>query len=79
MQLNIFTLHKPVIRKEAVSVNMKTPLGEITVLDNHIPLVTPIEKGKVRIIEKGGKENLLEAEGGFIEVRPGSEVNILLD
>jgi len=57
---------------------MKTPLGEITVLDNHIPLITRIEKGRVRIVEKDGKEDTLEAEGGFIEVKPGSEVNILL-
>ncbi len=79
MKLRIFSLRQSTIEKTATSVSVKTPLGEITVLDNHIPLVTPIEKGKVRVVGEEGKEDVLEVEGGFVEVRPGSEINILID
>lgn len=77
MKLHIYSLRSSVIEKAATSVSVQTPLGEITVLDNHIPFITPIEKGKVRIVEKNGKEDTFKVEGGFIEVRPGSEVNLL--
>lgn len=86
MKLRILSLRQAPIEKTVSSVSAPTPLGEITVLDNHIPLVTPLEKGNIRIREQSGKEESIEAKGGFIEVRParpgggpGSEVNILLD
>ena len=83
MLLNIYSLQNPVIRKDAKSVSVQTPNGEITILGNHEPLITPLIAGDVRIVEASGTEEKIESKGGFIEVRPnpeqGGEVNILID
>ena len=79
MLLHIYSLRKPVFQKEVVSVNLKTSDGEITILDNHRPLITPLEKGPIRIIDLKGSEELFEATQGFVEVRPKGEVSILID
>jgi F0F1-type ATP synthase epsilon subunit len=83
MLLNIYSLKNEVIQKEAKSVSVQTPNGEITVLENHEPLITPLVKGVVRIVEASGKTETVEGGNGFIEVRPfpekGGEVNILID
>jgi F-type H+-transporting ATPase subunit epsilon len=83
MLLNIYSLQKSVVQKNAKSVSVQTPNGEITVLENHEPLITPLVKGNIRILETSGVEETIAGNGGFIEVRPhpneGGEVNILID
>lgn len=83
MLLNIYSLRRPMFRREATSVNLKTVSGEITILENHRPLIAPLAARAIRIIDKQGKEHTIEAAGGFVEVRPspasGGEVNILVD
>lgn len=79
MLLRIYSLRRPVLRREAKSVNLKTVSGEITILDNHRALITFLKKGPIRILDEKEKEEKIESEGGFLEVRPKGEVNILLD
>ena len=67
------------MRREVKSVNLKTASGEITVLDNHRPLIAFLGSGPIRIVDEKDKEETLEARSGFLEVRPKGEVNILLD
>ena len=78
MRVQIYSLRKPVFSREAESVNVKTASGEITVLDDHRPLIAPLMKGPIRVAG-GGREDVIKAESGFIEVRPKGEVNILID
>ncbi len=60
------------------SVNLKTEMGEITILPNHIPLVSALAAGPIRIMAE--KENKAFLSGsGVIEVKRGSEVTILAD
>ncbi|PIT92014.1 MAG: hypothetical protein COU08_04125 [Candidatus Harrisonbacteria bacterium CG10_big_fil_rev_8_21_14_0_10_42_17] len=77
MYLHIYTLAKPVFFEEAQSVRLKTAVGELTILDNHRPLIAPVEKGTITVVDKRGKESTFETEGGTLEVRAGNEVNIL--
>ena len=79
MKLHVYSLEKPTFEKDIVSVNLKTAAGELTILDNHRPLIVPLAKGSVRITDFESKETRFEAEGGLLEVRPGSEVTILID
>lgn len=59
-------------------VSLMTESGEITVLQNHIPLVTILKSGEVRY-QKNGTEFALAVSGGFAEVRPHNTVVILAD
>jgi F-type H+-transporting ATPase subunit epsilon len=48
---------------------VKGELGEVGILPNHAPFVTPLVISAARI-KKDGKENLVAISGGFIEVKP---------
>jgi len=82
MLLNIYSLNDAVIEKQARSVSVQTINGEITVLENHEPLITPLVAGPIRVIDQNGTEESIASDGGFIEVRPlrekNGEVNILI-
>lgn len=79
MKIHVYSLKKSVLDREASSVNLKTVSGELTILDNHRPLIAPLVKGQIRITDAAGKEEAIEADSGFVEVRPKGEVNILID
>ena len=79
MKVHIYSLKKEVFEREASSVNLKTTTGEITILDDHRPLIAPLAKGLIRVTDAAGKEETIEAASGFIEVRPKGDVSILID
>lgn len=61
----------------AEKVICQTPLGQITVLDHHIPLIASIFGPAVEIVGADGKREMIPVSSGFIEVLPGSKVVIL--
>ena len=64
------------------SLNCKTAMGEITVLDNHRPLITMLKKGKMKVVDHKNKEHVIETVSGFLEVKRDnlrSERSILLN
>ncbi len=52
MQLSIYSLKKVLFEGEATLLNCKTQMGEITVLDNHEPLIGVLKAGVMKVIEK---------------------------
>lgn len=59
-------------------VSVPTQNGEITVLPRHIPLVSVLKAGELRVV-KAGEEIVLAVSTGVLEVRPNSEIYILAD
>lgn len=53
-------------------------IGELGILPGHTPLLSGVKPGPVRLILKGGEEQIFFASGGFIEVQPTS-ITILAD
>jgi len=78
ISLKIVTPERVVYEDEVDSVTAMTENGEITVLPGHVPLVTNLRAGEMRL-KKGNEEILLAASTGFLEVRSGAEVVILAD
>lgn len=78
MIIHVYTLKKPMFFRTAQSVNLKTAVGEITILKNHRPYLTFLRKGDIRIIDKSGKIEIIKSGEGLVEVLPGSRVNIFL-
>lgn len=62
----------------AESVSLPTAMGEITILPNHIPLVTVLKAGEVRI-KSVGQELALAVSSGVVEIRPNSVVYVLAE
>jgi len=52
--------------------------GELGILPGHMPLMTRIKPGAVRIKMAGDKEELIFVAGGLLEVQPGL-VTVLAD
>lgn len=80
MQMN-FKIVTPdgVIYEDAVeSVSLPTVMGEITILPHHIPLISVIKTGEIRIV-KEGHEVGVAVSSGVLEVRENSEVLIIAD
>lgn len=50
-------------------VSVKGIAGELGILPNHIPLVTPLRIAPISIKRDGNKVDVLAVGGGFIEVR----------
>lgn len=61
---------------DALTVDTKD--GEITILPNHMPLVSVLRPGEMRI-KKGSEEVFMAVSGGFVEVQPQSKVIIIAD
>ena len=79
LKFQIVTPEKVIFEKEVASVTIPTEAGEITVLPEHIPLISNVAPGELLI-----KENEKDAgqpfiiHGGFVEVNPDGLV-ILAD
>jgi F-type H+-transporting ATPase subunit epsilon len=68
LKLKIVTPERVVLEEEVDQVSMPTVLGEITVLPNHIPLVTELSSGDV-VAVSSGELIPMAVVGGFVEVR----------
>lgn len=85
MHLSIYSIRETIFEGETASVSVPTPLGEMTVLDHHIPMVSLVSRGEIRIAavhreqdrEADHASTTLPFRGGILEVRPESEVIIL--
>ena len=65
----IATPERVVYKEEVDSLTLPTKDGEITVLPNHIPLVSALVPGAITV-RKGKEESYMAVSGGFIEVQP---------
>lgn len=62
---------------EAVEVTLPTPQGQITILPNHMPLISLLSPGEI-VLKINGTEHILATEGGIVEVAD-NDVKILAD
>ncbi|MBI2552626.1 ATP synthase F1 subunit epsilon [Candidatus Uhrbacteria bacterium] len=74
----IATPERIVYRDEVDSITLPTKEGEITVLPQHIPLVSVLVPGAITV-RKGKGEQYMAVSGGFIEVQPQNRVVVLAD
>jgi F0F1-type ATP synthase epsilon subunit len=79
MKLSVYSLKNILFQGDAKSLNVKTVMGEITVLDNHETLITVLSAGVVKIIDEKGMENFFEINSGFLEVKSGNEVRCIVE
>ena len=78
MKLSIYSIKKIILETTAEKVTILTPRGEITVLDNHIPLVTLVKAGIVSYYTSQNQWQKIAFSGGVAEIRPGSEMVVLM-
>ena len=75
--LEIITPLKVIYKDEVSEVVVPTVEGEITILPNHINLLTQINPGEM-IVKKGPNQQYLAITGGFLEVN-SNKISILAE
>lgn len=78
LKFTIITPEKKVYENEIFQVTIPTTSGEITILPNHIPMVSVLAVGELRIVDKGGSHPYAVA-GGFLEIQGENKIIILAD
>lgn len=62
---------------EAASLHAPGSSGDMTVLPEHMPLVTTLKKGDVTVHAKNGEAKTFAIDGGILEVRHDGATVIL--
>lgn len=79
MRLRIHSIEETLFDGEVKSITVSTEDGEITVLENHLPIVTVVRPGRVMIVDRADKQaDIILTSYGFLEVRPEHEGVVLL-
>jgi len=79
MKLNITSLRGVEYEGDIKSLNINTTSGEITILNNHLPLVTVLQKCTARVVDDKNNKKDFEIRSGFLEVSPDNKMNVLTD
>lgn len=69
----IVTPEQKVYSDQVDEVVLPTPQGEVGILPHHIPLVSLLQPGEIRI-KKDGVVSFLAVSGGFIQVHPAKVI-----
>lgn len=67
MLLEIITPDRRIYSGEVKLVQLPGTLGSFEILNNHAPIISTLEKGKIKVIEESGKTLFFEIDGGIIE------------
>lgn len=68
IQFEIVTPERVVLKQEILQVTVPTQAGEITVLPDHIPLVSILKPGVLELKTMANETEIMSVSGGFIEV-----------
>ena len=79
MKLSIYSFKKILFEGEANSLNCRTMMGEITVLDNHTELISVLTNGVMRVVDKAKSEHFFEIKSGFLEVSKNNKVRCIVE
>lgn len=78
IKFEIVTLDQVVLRETITRATIPTKSGEVTILPDHIPLVSVLQPGLIEIEKPDGSIDIMVVSGGFLEVLVGKIV-ILAD
>lgn len=72
LKLKIVTPERLILEELVDQVSLPTTLGEITVLPDHIPLITALTSGDV-VAFSAGEHIPMAVVGGFVEIKKNNE------
>jgi len=78
LHFELITPERVVVSKDVDSISLPTPDGEITILPNHIPLVSLLVPGEL-VIRTGSETEHIAVSNGFLQISSNNVVNVLVD
>lgn len=77
LTLKIVSPEKTVFSGEVKSVLVPGTLGEFEILNDHAPIISTLEKGRVAYVNEAGRHQF-DIQGGFVEVKR-NEVSLCVE
>lgn len=68
IKFEIVTPERVVLKEEITQITLPTKAGEITVLPDHIPLVSSLVPGVIHVKKRNGEDEIMSISGGFLEI-----------
>lgn len=68
IKFEIVTPERVVLKEEITQITLPTKAGEITVLPDHIPLVSSLVPGVIHVKKRNGEDEIISISGGFLEI-----------
>ncbi len=78
MHLEIITPDKKIYSEEISLVQVPGSKGSFEVLHNHAPIISTLDKGRIKIIDQKNKTSFFYVKNGLIEVQ-NNNIIILAD
>lgn len=73
MYLEIITPDKKIFSGNINSVQVPGTKGSFAVLEYHAPIISTLEKGRIKVVERGA-ESFYKISGGTIEVKDNAVI-----
>jgi F-type H+-transporting ATPase subunit epsilon len=78
MTLEILTPDKKVFEGEVNSVTLPGTMGSFEILNNHAPIISTLEDGKLVVRSANGKDDVFLIKGGVVEAN-NNQVMVLAE
>ncbi len=75
-KLTVAQVDKSLFSGEVNQITCPAEMGDVTILSHHAPLVTPLRRGELRIVDNAGVVTTIPVISGILEV--GSNEAIVL-
>tara|TARA_Y100001933_G_C18970017_1_gene552077 strand:- start:927 stop:1163 length:237 start_codon:yes stop_codon:yes gene_type:complete len=72
MKLEILTPEKKLFNGEVISVQVPGKSGRFEMLNNHMPIVSSLNKGTIKITDTNNKTQEIKINSGVIELKNNS-------
>ncbi len=77
IHIKITSPERVVFESDVLQISLPTDLGEITVLPHHLPLISSLVAGEIKVLVDS-EELFFATSGGFVEVTD-MEIHVLVD
>ena len=67
MFLEIITPDKKIYAGEVKLVKLPGSIGSFEILKNHAPIISTLDKGKIKVVQENGQILFFEVDGGIVE------------
>lgn len=78
MYIEIVSPEKKVFTGDVHLVQVPGTKGSFEIMNNHAPIISTLEQGKMKIIDKEGEVQFFDIDGGIIEVSKNL-ITVLID
>jgi F-type H+-transporting ATPase subunit epsilon len=78
-KIQILTANKNIFAGEVVSLIVPTKEGQLTILNNHTPIVSVLSIGEAVVETENKEKKSFYLQGGVLEVKQNGDVSLLAD